>query len=150
MTDAAGVRDTLGLAPHPEGGWFRRVWEHPVADATGRRMGSSILFLMEGGGPTRWHRVDAAELWVHGDGDPLVLEVADRGEPVELTLGGVDAPDGPQYVVPPGAWQRARSAGEWSLVVCVVVPEFLESGFELAPEGWEPGRGDPGERGSGD
>ncbi|MFZ4517050.1 MAG: cupin domain-containing protein [Microthrixaceae bacterium] len=142
MTDAAAVRDALGLAPHPEGGWFRRTWEHPEMGDAGRRLGSSILFLVEGGGSTRWHRVDAAEVWVHCDGDPLVLEVVGDEGPVALTLGGADSPDGPQTVVPPGAWQRARSTGAWSLVVCVVVPEFSDDGFELAPDGWEPGPGD--------
>jgi len=36
--------------------------------------------------------------------------------------------------VPAGAWQgaRLRAGGSWGLVSCVVVPEFLEGGFELA------------------
>ncbi|MCA9759578.1 MAG: cupin domain-containing protein, partial [Candidatus Eisenbacteria bacterium] len=32
-----------------------------------------------------------------------------------------------------GAWQRARSLGEWTLVGCTVSPAFQFDGFELAP-----------------
>ncbi len=41
-------------------------------------------------------------------------------------------------VVPPHAWQSARSLGAWSLVSCVVMPAFSYAGFELAPPGWTP------------
>jgi len=44
--------------------------------------------------------------------------------------------------VPGGAWQAARSLGEWTLVGCTVAPAFTFDGFELAPPGWEPGRGE--------
>lgn len=47
------------------------------------------------------------------------------------TWRGAPGPDGPQAVVPPGAWQAAESRGEWTLVSCVVAPGFEFSGFEL-------------------
>ena len=43
-----------------------------------------------------------------------------------------------QGVVPPGAWQSARSRGDWSLVGCTVAPGFDFAHFELAPPGWAP------------
>ena len=46
----------------------------------------------------------------------------------------------PQVIVPPHAWQAAESLGEWTLVGCTVAPAFQFEGFEMAAEGWEPGR----------
>ena len=40
--------------------------------------------------------------------------------------------------MPANAWQSARTLGDWTLVGCTVAPAFEYSGFELAPEGWEP------------
>ena len=139
MDDAAALAVELGLAPHPEGGWYRRTWEHPATDDGGRRLASSILYLLGAGGPTRWHRIDAAEMWVHTRGSPLELETSDGAGRDVVTLGS-DHGDGrvAQAVVPPGRWQRARVAAGWSLVICVVVPEFRFGSFELAPAGWEP------------
>ena len=41
-------------------------------------------------------------------------------------------------VAPRGAWQAARTLGDWTLVGCVVAPACSFEGFELAPPGWEP------------
>ena len=62
----------LDLAPHPEGGWYRRTW---VADAEdgARPAGSAIYYLLLGGEVSAPHRVDATELWHFYDGDPLEL-----------------------------------------------------------------------------
>lgn len=131
--------DRLGLEPHPEGGWFRRVWTAPDSDSDGRPSGSAIQYLLEGGSASRWHRVDASELWVHTSGAPIELSVSDGSRVDTVMLGtGTLGDETPQYVVDPGLWQSASSAGDWSLVVCVVVPAFEWEGFELAPPGWDP------------
>ena len=107
----------------------------------GRAAGSAILYLLDAGRTSRWHRVDAAEIWIHGSGGPLVLETwADGDAAVGRTRLG-DAADGgssPQHVVDAGVWQRAVGGPAWTLVTCVVVPEFLEEGFELADPDWSP------------
>jgi len=41
-------------------------------------------------------------------------------------------------VVPPHAWQMARSLGDYTLVGCTVAPGFDFSGFELAPKDFVP------------
>jgi predicted cupin superfamily sugar epimerase len=46
--------------------------------------------------------------------------------------------DAPQAVVPAGAWQAARPLGAFALAGCIVAPAFEFTGFELAPEAWEP------------
>jgi predicted cupin superfamily sugar epimerase len=140
LCDPAAVRQALDLAPHPEGGHYREVWRDRPASG-GRGAASSILFLLESGERSRWHRVDAAELWLWQAGAPLALGVcAADGVPYQVRLGP-DLSQGEtlQHTVPVGAWQDARSLGRWTLVSCVVAPAFEFAGFEMAPEGWAPG-----------
>jgi predicted cupin superfamily sugar epimerase len=131
----------LGLEPHPEGGWYTRTWTAPTDD--GRAAGSSILYLLPADAASRWHRIDASELWQHAAGAPIELSTWTEGAAARRRhLLGPDLLDGevPQAVVDPDVWQSARSTGAWSLAVCVVVPEFRFEHFELAAEGWTPPR----------
>jgi predicted cupin superfamily sugar epimerase len=131
---AAAVRAALGLVPHPEGGHYRETWrDQPEAD--GRGAATSILFLLEAGERSHWHRVDAAELWVWQAGAALRLGIGQQA----LRLGpDLAAAEGLQGVVPAGAWQSAESLGAWTLVSCIVAPAFEFAGFEMAPPGWSP------------
>jgi predicted cupin superfamily sugar epimerase len=144
---AAAVIARLNLAPHPEGGWYRQTWKAETTVAGGRAAGTAILFLLEAGARSHWHRVDADELWLFQAGDPLTLMTAagDEGEgaKVSVRLGAdVLAGDTPQHLVATGDWQAAQGpeagGAGWSLVACVVVPGFEFAGFEMAPEGWAP------------
>jgi predicted cupin superfamily sugar epimerase len=133
----------LGLAPHPEGGWYRQTFEDR---ADGQRAHSTAIYYLLGGGPAAaWHRVDAAEVWHWYAGAPLELSLSPDGATVErLTLGtDIAAGQRPQVVVPRGAWQQARCLGEWTLCGCTVAPGFEFAHFEMAAPGWEPGRAGP-------
>lgn len=132
----------LGLAPHPEGGWFAETWRDRAPDGA-RPAGSAIYYLLRRGERSRWHRVDAAEVWHHYAGAPLELRMAPPGGGATTIELGDDVGGGqrPQAVVPPRAWQAARTLGAWTLVGCTVAPAFESAGFELAPEGWEPDGG---------
>jgi predicted cupin superfamily sugar epimerase len=139
--DAGAVIAALALQPHPEGGWYAETWRAPAADG-GRPASSAILYLLQRGERSHWHRIDADEIWQFAAGDLLELLVAARpGSAVEHHRLGVDFARGeePQVVVPAGAWQAASPLGAWSLVGCIVAPAFSFKGFELAPHGWEPG-----------
>ncbi len=146
MSDsAAQLIEQLGLAAHPEGGWYRETWRGATG-ADGRARGTAIIFLLRSGEASHWHRVDADELWLWQAGDPLELRLAagDAGPVRNVILGNdVAAGHNLQGLVPTGEWQAARGAGEpvfgYSLVSCVVVPGFDFAGFTLAPPGWEPG-----------
>lgn len=133
--DADEIIELLGLAPHPEGGHFAETWRGPAAPGGDRAVGTAIYFLLRAGERSHWHRVDAAEVWLFHAGAPLELAIE-----YERVLLGPDLAAGqrPQAVVPPGAWQAARSTGDWTLVSCVVAPGFDFDGFELAPPGWSP------------
>ncbi|MGH6781667.1 MAG: cupin domain-containing protein [Sphingomonadaceae bacterium] len=131
----------LGLIRHPEGGWYRETWR---AEAKGgaRESGTAILFLLETGQRSHWHRVDATEIWFWHAGAPLHLRTAGEGEEEgvhEVRLGGdLLAGEIPQYVIPPHRWQAAEAERGWALVSCVVSPGFHFKGFELAPPDWSP------------
>ena len=128
----------LALKPHPEGGWFRETFRDEVGPH-GRAHSTAILFLLKEGEVSRWHRVDAAELWHWHGGAPLLLEIKDGETRREHRLGAnLLGGEHPQGRVPGGAWQSARSLGAWTLAGCTVAPGFDFSGFELAPEGFEP------------
>jgi predicted cupin superfamily sugar epimerase len=129
----------LGLAPHPEGGHFRETFRDPASVNGGRAASTAIYFLLRAGEISRWHRVDAAEVWHWYAGAPLMLAIAEHAGRRTMTLGS-DLAAGlrPQAVVPAHAWQQAHSAGAWTLVGCTVAPGFEFAGFELAPPGFVP------------
>ena len=140
-SDWRAVVERFGMAAHPEGGWYVETWRSEHVGEAGRPVASAILFLLPAGEESRWHRVDADELWQYSAGDPLELRIApaDGGPVARHRLGpDVTAGDAVQVVVPAGAWQAARPLGAWTLVGCIVAPAFTFDGFELAPEGWEP------------
>ena len=137
---AAGIIAALGLARHPEGGWYAETFRDN-REAGGRGHSTAIYFLLEGGDVSAWHRVrDAAEVWHFYAGATLEIRVFDETEgTVSFTLGNdLAAGERPQAVVPANRWQTARSLGDWTLVGCTVAPGFDFSQFELAEPGWEP------------
>jgi predicted cupin superfamily sugar epimerase len=136
----ADVIRLLGLQPHPEGGHYCQTFRD-AAGAGGRAASTAIYFLLVRGERSRWHRVDAAEVWHHYAGAPLMLGIADTNAgPIRRLQLGADLAAGerPQAVVPPHAWQAAESLGDWTLVGCTVAPGFEFAHFEMAPPGWEP------------
>ena len=130
----------LALAPHPEGGHYRETFRDAREDADGRSVSTAILFLLAGDEVSEWHRIDAAEVWHHYAGAPLVITLSPNGHDASAhRLGpGLAAGQGPQLAVPAGCWQTAVSLGAWTLVGCTVAPGFRFEGFELAPPGWRP------------
>ena len=127
----------LDLAPHPEGGHYRQTWE---AEGDGRAAGTCIYFLLKAGERSHWHRVDAAEIWHHYAGAPLILRLAENeAGPAQAQHLGHDLASGerPQIIVPKDWWQSAESTGDWTLVGCTVSPGFRFEGFTLAAPGFE-------------
>jgi len=141
LSEAAELIAALGLAPHPEGGWYRETWR---ADAmpSERASATAILFLLEARQSSHWHKVDATELWLFHAGSALTLRIApDDAAPVETVRLGADVLAGEQvqFRIPPYVWQAAEADRGWALVSCIVSPAFEFSGFTLAPPDWTPG-----------
>lgn len=143
MSEAEAIIEKLGLAPHPEGGWYRETWRAEAAEGE-RAAGTAIHFLLEGGERSHWHRVDADELWLWHAGAPLKLHIGDDAAITKTVVLGGDVLGGqsPQARVPNGTWQAATPCEGWALLTCVVVPGFEFSGFDLAAPGWAPGADD--------
>jgi uncharacterized protein len=143
MSTAEALIRTLDLQPHPEGGWYRETWRADAPPGE-RASATAILFLLEEGERSHWHKVDATELWLFHAGSPLLLATAaaDSGPIREIRLGAdVLAGGQPQLPIAPGEWQSAEADGGWALVSCIVSPAFEFEGFTLAPPGWSPGSG---------
>ncbi len=139
MMTATEVIARLGLEPHPEGGHFRETWRAEAGPGE-RSPGTAIYYLLAAGEKSRWHRVDADEIWHFYAGASLSLSTAADGQPVREHILGIDMAAGqaPQIIVPAGHWQAAESRGGWTLVGCTVSPGFEFSGFEMAPPGFHP------------
>jgi uncharacterized protein len=128
----------LGLKPHPEGGYFKETFRD-AEGYNGRAHSTAILYLLRTGEVSRWHRVDAAEMWHWYGGAPLKLVVKADGISHEHRLGpNLMQGEDPQVLVPAHAWQTAESLGSWTLAGCTVAPGFDFAGFELAPDDFQP------------
>ncbi|KAG5981369.1 hypothetical protein E4U54_006654, partial [Claviceps lovelessii] len=119
---ASQIITRLNLTPNIERGYYAQTFQDPdtACAASNRSVSTLIYYLLEGAdSPSRWHRLDATEVWHFYAGSPLTLSLSrDDGLPVTKHLLGPDVFDGqaPQVVVPKGVWQRAWSGGEWTLV----------------------------------
>ena len=137
---AAELIKVLALQPHPEGGHYRETFRDDAeVGPQGRAASTAIYFLLQAGEVSRWHTVDAVEIWHYYAGDPLEITVHRDGARDRYVLGAdIAAGQRPQVIVPVMAWQMARPLGAWTLVGCTVAPGFEFAGFTLAPPGFEP------------
>lgn len=130
--------ERLGLAAHPEGGFFQEFFRSrarvsPI-DGRGERAAlTAIHFLLPRGAHSRWHEVRSDEQWTFLGGDPLELFVLESGRRSvrRVVLGPLSATSVPTAVVPAGAWQAARATGRFALVTCTVGPGFEFRDFRL-------------------
>lgn len=136
--EATRIIAALDLKPHPEGGYYCETFRDS-ATTNGRAHSTAIYFLLKAGEVSRWHRVDAVEIWHWHKGAPLELSIVENGATSRIALGAdIGRGERPQGIVPKGTWQMAKSLGAYTLVSCTVAPGFEFSGFELAPEGFDP------------
>jgi predicted cupin superfamily sugar epimerase len=138
---AATLVATLGLIPHPEGGYYSELYRSDTAvqPADGRGLRSAlttIYFLLPAGGVSRWHRVQSDEVWHFYEGAPLDLWMAspDGCQISQCRLGSLEDDRRPVRTVPAGWWQAARTTGSYTLVGCTVGPGFDFQDFALASD----------------
>lgn len=151
-SDSARVHELileLGLARHPEGGWYREVHRstvdvHREPDGAKRSALTTIFFLLAAGEVSRWHRVAGGdEAWHFYEGEPLELLgfAPDGTQAMRLRLAA--DPASRVQVIPAGWWQAARPTGEYALVGCSVGPGFDFADFAMLrdlPEAQRPPR----------
>jgi uncharacterized protein len=145
--DALGLIEALGLAPHPEGGYFKETFRSPLLlrglpwlPPEGERSASTaIYFLLPAGVFSAFHRVMADEVWHHYAGDPVALHTLAPGDEAsdavhEVVGLGDDVAAGhrPQHVVQGGVWQAATVLGDrYALCGCTVAPGFDFADFVM-------------------
>ncbi|MHC4885124.1 MAG: cupin domain-containing protein [Planctomycetota bacterium] len=143
-TRVSELIESLGLEPHPEGGYFREVYRSeqrltsPVHGEE-RNAVTDIYFLLAEGQVSRLHKVLHDEIWHLYEGSPLELIEID-GETQEMTTVVLDSgvtPPRYQYCISGGLWQAARPLGAYSLVGCTVAPGFDFADFTFLTEGSE-------------
>ena len=140
MNEADVVR-ALGLAPHPEGGFFRETFraEDLPFELPGRGVRSastSIYFLLGGSDFSAFHRVRSDEVWHHYLGASLELHTLDAAEGHRIVRLGprLEAGERPQHVVRADVYQAARlSEPGFALCGCTVAPGFDFRDFEMPP-----------------
>lgn len=133
--DATHCIETLGLRPHPEGGFYREIHRSSQEVRAGSRVraaSTAIYFLLPEEAFSAWHVVQSDEQWHHYAGAPLELHLLENGEH-ETVLLGDRIFDGQlaQAVVPAGVVQAARPVGGCALMGCTVAPGFDFADFVL-------------------
>lgn len=140
-TEIAALIESLGLLPHPEGGFYREIHRSQVQvrdTVLGERPASTFIhYLLKDGEWSAWHRIRTEEVWIHAGGAPLVLEWAspDFRSTGQVRLGPAGLPGvATIHSVPPNVWQAARPESPFALAICVVAPGFSFEDLEfLAP-----------------
>lgn len=118
----------LQLEPHPEGGWFRRVYESDLKFDGIRPAMTSIYYLLEGSDFSALHRLKSDEQWHFYAGSPLTVhEIDPSGVYRSATLGAGRF----QHTVPAGNLFGATVEGDYALVGCTVIPGFDFADFEM-------------------
>ena len=120
--------EELRLARHPEGGWFRRVYESELKVDGQRPAMTSIYYLLEDKDFSALHRLKQDEQWHYYHGSPITIhEIDPSGTYVGTTLGT----DRFQHTVRAGNLFGATVEQGYALVGCTVVPGFDFADFEL-------------------
>jgi predicted cupin superfamily sugar epimerase len=135
---ATEVAAAWGLAPHPEGGFYRETYRsavtfEPAGWPGARSLATAIIYLLPAGERSVRHRIRGEELWLWQGGAPMALTIGEEEHVV-----GPDRPSGHrlQVLVPAGEWQSATAvtaagAPAWSMVACLVAPGFDFQDFEV-------------------
>ena len=124
--DVNRMIEALGLAPHPEGGYYRETF---------RSSSTAIYFLLPAGEFSAFHRLRSDEVWLAHTGS-VTLELGGSEEtPVTAYTAYVGTRIGQEAQVldPAGTWQRTLPSERDALVSCLVSPGFDFADFELEP-----------------
>jgi predicted cupin superfamily sugar epimerase len=135
---AAELIATLGLEPHPEGGFYRELFRSaapvtPNDDRGPRAALTTIYFLLTADTWSRWHQVRSDEVWHLYEGGPLELLVAppDLSRVEHVRLHTASDRERPVAVVAADWWQAARPLGDYALCGCTVAPGFEFEDFSF-------------------
>lgn len=139
---------TLGLVPHPEGGYYREIYRSaetvgreslPERYEGDRHFGSSIIYLLTDDTFSAIHRLKTDEVFLYHLGDPVeLLRLYPDGSGDVVALGpAINRGHMLQCVVPRGCWMGLSLAtgGAYGLLGTVMAPGFDFSDFEMGNRG---------------
>ena len=139
------IIETLGLQPHPEGGYFKETYRSEEIIPQGvlpkdfegsRNYCTSIYYLLQSGDFSAFHKIRQDEIWHFYIGSPIELYmISEAGHLTKVRVGN-DIVNGqiPQFIVPKNHWFAATVAEKdsFSLIGCTVSPGFDFKDFTLA------------------
>lgn len=135
MTTAQELVQTLGLLPHPEGGFYKETYRSELTlEGKDRQLMTSIYFLLTSANVSKFHRIKSDELWYFHAGSPLIVHTLGEHGHQQHHLG-LDLSKGQQ----PFLWipkdtifgSTVLENDDFSLVSCAVAPGFDFRDFEL-------------------
>jgi uncharacterized protein len=142
MDRAQELIDHLGMAPHPERGFYIETYRSPLVvearpHGSARAASTAIYFLVTRTAPsTTLHRLRSDELFHLYEGGPLEVLLLEPAAPGEVRRLGLDLAAGerPQLVIPAGTWFGVElvPGATHCLFGCTVAPGFDFADFELA------------------
>lgn len=141
-TRANAIIELLGLAPHPERGYYRQTYRaalevNSAAHAAPRVASTAIYFLITASEPVTYlHRLLSDEIFHLYEGGPLeIVRLFPGGAWDVARLGmNLEAGERPQIVMPAGTWFGTAlvDGASHCLAGCTVAPGFEFADFELA------------------
>ena len=137
----------LEMERHPEGGYYRELYRSTESIAQSalparfpgpRNCCTSIVYLLEAGDFSAFHRIRSDETWHFYAGGPLDLHILVGGEHNWIQIGNrLHLGQHLQWTVPAEAWFASRPAAgsNYSLLGCTVSPGFDFEDFQMAERG---------------
>uniref|UniRef100_A0A7S3LUT1 DUF985 domain-containing protein n=1 Tax=Palpitomonas bilix TaxID=652834 RepID=A0A7S3LUT1_9EUKA len=143
--------ERLKLSPHPEGGFYKRVYEgdfipgpaFSLGEQSKRHYSTHIYYCLGHGDVSTFHKLRSDELWNFYSGRPIyVVEIDPVTKREKKTKLGNDFEAGevPFYVVAAGRWfgsfvvpdSELPGREDFALVGCTVSPGFDFEDFVMA------------------
>lgn len=136
------IIDYYELRPHPEGGYFERVYESdilipekslPYGYEGERFAATTILYFLEHPDFSRFHKIRQDESWhFHMGGTLLIHELTPSGEYIEHRLGtNFHKQEKVFLTIKGGSYFAAEPIDGWTLVSCSVCPGFDFKDFRM-------------------
>ena len=135
MPSQEQIIETLGLLPHPEGGYYKETYRSELSlEGQERDLLTSIYFLLTSENVSRFHRIKSDELWYFHAGSPLIVHTLSESGHVQHHLGlNLSKGQQPFLWIPKNTifGSTVLEKDGFSLVSCAVAPGFDFRDFEL-------------------
>lgn len=145
MKNAEYFIKKLDLEKHPEGGYYRRIYQSdemvnksnlPERYDSDRFYSTSIYYLLNGNDVSKFHRLKSDEIWHYYFGSLVIIHIIDNfGNYTLEKLGpNLEEDENFQVIIPKNSYFAAEITEKNSFVIvgCTVSPGFDFEDFELA------------------